>query len=409
MEIKDCTLKKTLLALGLALGMLNAGAASANEFALNEDNEKTMTRLFDGHLLPDQMVHILSRVDSLVPSATIEKGETQRAFLPSSKQLGAVEIEHESKKYDLFDFLALNRIAGLMILKDGRVVLEEYQLGLSPEVRWLSASMVKSVTSTLVGVAIQDGFIKHVDDFVVEYLPELKGSGYEGVTIRQILQMRSGVSWDETYNDAKSDRRQVLALQHEQQPGAFLSFMSTLKRDVPAGSRYNYSTGETYLIGALVEAAVGRPLPDYLSDRIWKPLGMEQDGRWWLMSPEGPITAGGGYAATLRDYSRFAQFIAEGAVIDGKSLVPDDWFEQASVTGTEDRGYGYQWWTYDKTGDDIIHQGAISARGVYGQSMYINPKKKVVIVMLGAQSKTGGMGVIPYDAFHAAVVRQLED
>ena len=156
------------------------------------------------------------------------------------------------------------------------------------------------------------------------------------------------------------------------------------------------------------EAAVNKPLPEYLSERIWQPLGMERDGKWWLMSPEGPITAGGGYAATLRDYARFAQFIASGAVIDGESLVPEGWFEEAGKTGTDDIGYGYQWWTYDKPGDDPIHNGAVTARGVYGQSMYINFDEDLVIVILGAQSKTAGMGVIPYDVFHAEVAKALQ-
>jgi len=399
-------LKTNVVALSLVLG-LSSSMAAPNEYALDSDNEVTMARLFDGHLLPDQMIEVLSSVDQLVPSATIAKGDKVSEFELSDRSLGNVDFEYKDKNYDIFDFMALNRIAGMLILKDGKVVLEEYQLGLEPDMRWLSASMVKSLTSTLVGLAIADGHINSVDDMVVDYLPVLKDSGYDGVTIKQILQMRSGVKWDETYNDPNSDRRQVLDLQHKQEPGAFLEFMSTLEREVPAGSRYNYSTGETYLIGALVEAAVNKPLPEYLSERIWQPLGMERDGKWWLMSPEGPITAGGGYAATLRDYARFAQFIASGAVIDGVSLVPEGWFEEAGKTGTEDIGYGYQWWTYDKPGDDPIHKGAVTARGVYGQSMYINFDENLVIVILGAQSKTGGMGVIPYDVFHAEIVKAL--
>src|SRR5690625_2731134 len=400
-------LKTNVVALSLVLG-LSSSMAAPNEYALDSDNEVTMARLFDGHLLPDQMIEVLSSVDQLVPSATIAKGDKVSEFELSDRSLGNVDFEYKDKNYDIFDFMALNRIAGMLILKDGKVVLEEYQLGLEPDMRWLSASMVKSLTSTLVGLAIADGHINSVDDMVVDYLPVLKDSGYDGVTIKQILQMRSGVKWDETYNDPNSDRRQVLDLQHKQEPGAFLEFMSTLEREVPAGSRYNYSTGETYLIGALVEAAVNKPLPEYLSERIWQPLGMERDGKWWLMSPEGPITAGGGYAATLRDYARFAQFIASGAVIDGESLVPEGWFEEAGKTGIDDIGYGYQWWTYDKPGDDPIHNGAVTARGVYGQSMYINFDEDLVIVILGAQSKTAGMGVIPYDVFHAEVAKALQ-
>lgn len=402
-------LKKYVIGLSIVFATPGILLAAPNEFDLSTNATDTMARLFDGKLLPDQMVEVLSQVDTLVPSATISKGTQSHDFIISNKKLGEIEIKHEGEKYDLFDFLALNRIAGIMILKDGKVVLEEYQLGLKPDMRWLSASMIKSVTSTLVGIAIKDGHIKSLQDAVTDYLPQLKGSGYEDVTLENILQMRSGVSWDETYNDPSSDRRKMLILQHEQKPGAFIEFMSTLTRDEPAGSRYNYSTGETYLIGSLIEAAVGKPLPEYLSERLWQPLGMQQDGRWWLMSSSGPITAGGGYAATLRDYARFAQFVADDAVIDGKKQVPDNWFEQAAISGTEDMGYGYQWWTYDKPNDATINAGALAARGVYGQSMYIHPKENIVVVLLGAQSKTAGRGVIPYDLLHSQVVELLRE
>lgn len=393
-----------ILVVGAALGFVGApvGASSAKI-----DQEK-INNLFDGQLMPDDMVQVLSHVDVLVPSATIKKGAAVVPFEKSSITLPALKITQQDKTYDLYDFLALNRVAGLMILKDGKVVMEQYNLGIDDQTRWLSASMIKSLTSTLVGVAIKDGHIDSVQDQVVKYLPELKGSGYDGVTIEQILQMRSGVQWDETYNDPKSDRRQVLEMQYRQKPGEFLRFMATLTRAHEPGTQYNYSTGETYLVGSLLEAAVGKPLQDYLSEKLWQPLGMEQDGRWWVLSPEGPITAGGGYAATLRDYARLAKFYADKGVLNGQQLVPDGWFESATRSGTPDKGYGYQWWTFDKPTDDPTHRGAFSARGVYGQSMYIHPNAGVVIVLLGAQSKTGGRMVVDYDAFHAAVVQALQ-
>lgn len=371
-------------------------------------DQERINRLFDGQLMPDDMVQVLSHVDVLVPSATIKKGDQVRPFERAGIELPPLRILQNGTTYDLYDFLALNRIAGAMILKDGKVVLEQYNLGITPQTRWLSASMIKSLTSTLVGVAIKEGHIKSVHDQVVDYLPELKGSGYDGVTIEQILHMRSGVKWDETYNDPKSHRRQVLEMQYRQQPGEFLKFMATLERAHEPGTQYNYSTGETYLIGSLLAAATGRPVEEYLSEKLWQPLGMEQDGRWWVMSPEGPITAGGGYAATLRDYTRLASFYANKGVLDGKQLVPDGWFEQATVSATPDKGYGYQWWTYDKPGDAAVHEGAFAARGVYGQAMYINPSAGVVIVLLGAQSKTGGRTVVNYDAFYEAVIEALK-
>src|SRR5262249_44815784 len=155
------------------------------------------------------------------------------------------------------------------VLVDGRVRLERYGLGHGPAGRWTSFSMAKSLTSTLVGAATRDGFIHSVDDPVTRYIAGLRGSAYEGVSIRQLLTMTSGVRWNEDYADLKSD----VALFYETPPDegfdATVSYMRKLPREAPAGEKWLYKTGETNLIGVLVEEATHRKLADYLSEKIW--------------------------------------------------------------------------------------------------------------------------------------------
>src|SRR5699024_183783 len=149
----------------------------------------------------------------------------------------------------------INRVSGLIVIKDGKVYYEDYQLGNHDKTRWMSMSVVKSITATLIGIALNDGYINDIDDPIVTYLPELTGSSYDGVTVLHLLQMASGVAWNETYTDPNSDRRAMLAVQNAQIPGGVLELMAKLPRAAEPGTRWNYSTGETHVAGALVKAA----------------------------------------------------------------------------------------------------------------------------------------------------------
>ena len=282
----------------------------------------------------------------------------------------------------LFDYLATGRVAGILVLKNGEIALEDYELGIGPDTPWLSFSLAKSITSTLVGAAVADRAISSLDDPVVRYVPALKGSAYDGVSIRQILTMSSGVHWDETYTDPKSDRRKMLELQLQGKPGELLRHMGSLPRAAPPGTVWNYSTGETFVLGAVVEGATHRRLPDYLSEKIWSPAGMEHDATWWVDGPDGLAWAGSGIGATLRDYGRFGLIAANQGRVNGRSIVPDGWFEAATVPhmiGGKMVDYGYMWWTGTK--------GAFAAQGIFGQYIYVNPQEHLVIVGLTAQPK----------------------
>jgi CubicO group peptidase (beta-lactamase class C family) len=366
-------------------------------------------QVFDGKMLPRVEVATFEHSDTLFPVKVVQRKGPVRPLRASAIHLKGLQFKSGSQDYDLFDYLAYNRVAGLLIVKNGEVVLEDYELGTGPGARWPSFSMAKSVSSTLLGAAMQQGLIKSLDDPVTQYLPEMKGGAYEGVSIRNILQMASGVKWDETYTDPKSDRRKLLEAQLAQKPGAIIAYMNALQRAGAPGTIWNYSTGESFLIGALLERVTHKPLATYLSETLWSPLGMEKDATWWTESPGGMGLSGSGLGATLRDYARFGSFVLNDGVVDGKRIVPEGWFREACsahLIGGTRVDYGYFWWPIPE--GDAIHHGAFQARGIFGQHMYINPAEKLVIVVLSARPKPDSSSDPVSDtAFFAAVAKAL--
>ena len=367
-------------------------------------------QVFDGTMLPGVEVSTFSHSDTLFPVNVVPRGASIRPFENSPRTLPKIQFQADGETYDLFDYLADNRVAGLLILKNGKVVLEDYELGIRPETRWISFSMAKSISSTLVGAALKQGLIASIDDPVVKYVPALKGGAYDEVTIRQLLEMASGVKWDETYTDPKSDRRKLLDIQLAGKPGSIIAYMKALPRAGAPGTIWNYSTGESFLVGALIEGATHKPLAAYLSETLWAPLGMERDATWWLESTGGMGLAGSGLGATLRDFGRFGRFVLEDGVIDGKRIVPEGWFQEAGkahIMGGRKVDYGYLWWPIPAS--DPIHQDAFQAIGIFGQHLYINPREKLVIVVLSARPKPdAARNPVPDGAFFAAVARALQ-
>ncbi len=226
----------------------------------------------------------------------------------------------------------------------------------------------------MVGAAIKDGYIKSIDDKVSDYIPDLKGSVYDDVTIKQLLTMTSGVKWNEDYGDPKSDV--ALFNSHKAEPGVnvTVSYMRKLKREVPPGTKWVYKTGETNLIGVLVSSATKKNLSDYLSEKIWRPFGMERDASW-LLGSTGQEISGCCLQASTRDFARFGLFILGGGMAAGKPVLPEGWIAAATTKqadiGEAGYGYGYQWWTMD--------DGSYAARGIFGQGIFINPKRKLII------------------------------
>ncbi|MEE2860664.1 MAG: serine hydrolase [Pseudomonadota bacterium] len=386
------------------------GLAHAQDYPHADEPIGTVEDVYDGHLTPDLAVSTFRNIDRLFPTRTIPASQTPRDLPEAPVDLpGMVSYEVGDETYDLYDFLSLDNVAGMIVLKDGKVVYETYQRGNTPETRWMSMSVAKSVTSTLVGAAIVDGHIGGLDDMVVDYVPALDGSAYDGVSIRDILLMASGVEWNETYTDPESDRRDLLRAQIEQRPGAAMEVMAALPRAHEPGTHHTYSTGETQVLGEVVHGAVGMPLADYLAQKIWQPYGMEADANWWLDSPNGVEIGGSGLSATLRDFARFGQFFLEGGMVDGKAILPEGWTETAGqpqeLTGGETIEYGYMWWP--GWTEPSIADGAFAAIGIQGQNIYINPTRNVVIATHMAQPKPVGREpidpLVVFDSIAAAL------
>lgn len=398
-------------AFGLVFFTFLAIAAAAGQVVNPHASEKigTVQQVYDGALLPDIEVNTFRNIDRLFPTRTVRRGARVHPLQISDRPLKNFRFKSDGKEYDLYDYVSLNRVTGLLVLKDGKMAFETYQLGNSEKTRWMSMSVVKSMTATLIGAAIKDGHIRSIDDMVTHYVPELSGSAYDGVSIHNLLQMASGVKWDETYTDPKSDRRRMLEVQQAQQPGGVLALMAKLPRAAAPGARWNYSTGETHVVGALLRSAIGKPLAQYLSERIWSKFGMESDATWWLESPDGLEVGGSGLSATLRDYGRFGLFLQEGGIADGEQVLPDGWIKDAGspkVVAGKQVDYGYMLWPIPNA-RGTINEGAFEARGIFGQHVYVNPTEKVVIAVWSALPKPTGKETVHDNDFFAAVCQAM--
>jgi CubicO group peptidase (beta-lactamase class C family) len=385
-------------------------AGTAGWFSLDKETRGLLATLpTDRDLLfwsepqRDAAFRALDRLPVLAKSHVVAAGGTPSPLPPGPPLALPLDIDA---------YMAQQRSAAIVILQDGKLRLERYGLGFDRAGRWTSFSVAKSVTSTLLGAAVRDGAIKSLDDKVSDYIQEMKGSAYDEVSIRQLLTMTSGVRWNEDYADPASDVARFNNHQPEEGVDALVSYLRRLPRAAPPGTRWNYSTGETNLVGILVTRATGKPLATYLSEKIWRPAGMEQQATW-LLSRTGQEIGGCCLQAATRDFARFGQFILDGARVGagagagGQPVLPDDWLAQATTRqvgiGQPGRGYGYLWWTHD--------DGSFSARGIFGQAIFIDPKRRLVVASNsdwgnGASNRTDGSA---RDLFHQAVQKAIDD
>jgi len=327
---------------------------------------------------PEQQLKWYPAIETVYPVRAVPRGPKVRELPKAERQITSVAwTDAAGKAWTLDSYMAAYRVSGVIVLHDGKVVLERYGLGRKPTDRWTSMSVAKSVTSLLAGAAIQDGKLK-LDDPVERFVPELKGSGYDGVTVRQLLMMSSGVRWNEAYEDPNSDLARMGRLA-DTQKDPLLMTLASLPREHAPGSTFHYNTAETHLAGVVVARAVGKPLADYLSQKIWKPYGMEADAAW-MIDPLGREAAGCCLSMRLRDYARVGQFALENGVADGKPVLPPWWIAESTKVQIPNgqpapNGYGYFWW---------IGARAYEASGINGQSILVYPKARIVIAVNSA-------------------------
>jgi len=391
--------KPILFLLGLFIaavlsgGCFNALSAVAADSSINPAQDVENFGPLDNLMFwtPREKIAGFRNIDKFYQTRKIQRGDMVYPLPVDLADLSAVHYEVGGKTFTTDDFMTHNKVAGLLIIKNNRIITERYELGNAATSRWISFSVAKSVSSMLVGAAIQDGYINSVDDKVTDYIPHLKGSSYADVTIRDVLHMASGTKWNEDYDDPKSDVNTM--------PRGILKIFKVLgeKQQVAKpGKKFNYNTAETDLVGAIVRSAIGNNLATYLTDKIWVPFGMESDASWLLHGPGEGERGGCCINATLRDYGRLGLFaMQEGVLADGTRIFPEGWMKESTRPSEGYAGYGYLWW---------LSGNSYSARGVFGQLIYINPEQKLVIAMHSAWEKAGSPD---YNAHQSAFVRAV--
>jgi len=304
--------------------------------------------------------------------------------LPQSEQPITLpqEFSFEGQALSVDEFLNTTGTNGLLVLHNDEIKFERYYQGHSAQGRHISWSMAKSFTSALLGVAVDEGHIKSIQQPVTDYLPILKGSGYDGVSIKDVMQMSSGVKFNEDYGDFYSDINRmgrIFAMN-----GALDEFVASLTREREPGTLNHYVSMDTQVLGMVLAAATDRTITDYMEEKLWHKLGVEKNA-YWLIDSAGMEMAFGGLNVTLRDYARFGRLYLNLGNWNGEQLVPKQWVldswtmdaphllpkEKSAETGLG-WGYGYQWW--------IPAEGEYMAVGVYNQFIYIKPDQNLVIV-----------------------------
>lgn len=315
-----------------------------------------------------------ANVDKVTTVNTIRRGERAQALTPAPRDLAGFTYTVKGTRRTLDDFMAQMNVVGLIVVTDGRIVFERYGQGHTADTRWTSFSVAKSVTSLLYGAAIKDGHVKSLDEPIIKYVPELAGTSYDGVTLRHLLQMSSGVAWNGDPSDPKSDVSQLSRLNREGGFRAQVAYMGQRPRTAPPGQRFNYNTGETDLAGAALRAAVGKTLSEYLSDRIWRPFGMESDGYWITMRGSDLERGGCCISATLRDYARIGLVpLNDGVGPDGTRVLPEGWIRESTLPSAATERYGMYWW--------LRPNGRYFASGVFGQHIEIAPAERTVVAI----------------------------
>ena len=318
----------------------------------------------------DHIVTNFSNMDRLFLTRPLSRGDGPVSPLPDGP---AATLPPE-----VADWVAARNVTAMVILKDGQVVHESYYLGTGPDDLRISWSVAKSLLSALFGIVLAEGKIDNLDDPVTKYVPELAGSAYDGTTIRQILTMSSGVAFNEDYLDFWSDINRmgrVLALGQSMD-----GFAAGLKdRDAEPGSRWHYVSIDTHVLGMIIRGATGEDIPDLMERHILHPMGLEA-APYYVTDGYGVSFVLGGMNMTTRDYARFGQMIAQGGMWQGRQIVPRDWIEAATTPSAPGgAGYGYQWWIADGAGP-----GEVNAQGIYGQYIWIDRARNIVIAVNAA-------------------------
>jgi len=352
-------------------------------------------RLTDLNLFSGQRQYEnFARLGDLLPTVKMKASQSPSPFGAGSPESLPDTYSFRGSPKVTEDFLTRTDTAAMLVLKDGRIRHESYRLSGGREVQWISWSVAKSFVSALVGIAISEGAIGSLDQPISDYVAVDPGSAYDGVSIRNVLQMSSGARWNENYNDPTSDVHRLAAAM----AGAMSldSFVATMVPDTAPGTVCRYNSGDTQALGALLVRATGRPLATYMREKLVEPLGFESDS-YWLVDSSGMEMAFAGLLSTARDFAKLGELYRNLGRFGDTQIVPEKWVRDSTrATAAHlqpgrpiladhalDLGYGYQWWLLDGV------RGEYSAIGVYNQLVYVDPSRRMTIVKLSANPEYG--------------------
>ncbi len=337
-------------------------------------------------ILKGNLADNFRKLDHFYPFRVVRRSGPVFEFVERPGQF-PLSYDHNDLSSNLEEFLKRTKTTGLLVLKNKELLVERYWQGYTKESLAVSFSVAKSFTSALVGIALEAGLIASIDDPVTDYVPELLGSGYEGVPIKHILQMCSGIRFVEEYDLDDADI--MVMRQHIEAGGSIKAYAATLEAEHSSGEVYNYASIDTQVLGMLLENVTGMSPSDYLQEKIWGVLGMESDAKW-VSDQHGTVLTYSLFNVSLRDYAKFGLLYLNRGLWNGKRLISKEWIQQSVTPEKEflklkdfysvgwDIGYGYQWWVPEGT------EGEFTALGIYGQYIYVNPSKEIVIVKTSA-------------------------
>lgn len=335
-------------------------------------------QLFD----EDVIVANFSDMKSIAPTITIKRSGKVNPFGHQPRPLPESFV-YKSESRSIATFLENSSTTALVVIKGNDITFEAYYQGTNALDQRISWSMAKSFLSAIFGVAVNEGLIPDLNQAVTDYVPDLKGSGYDGVSIKNVLQMSSGVYFNEDYGDFHSDINRfgrIMAL-----GGSFDDFAASLSKEREQGTYMHYVSINTHVLGMVLRAATGRSIVDYFDEKLWSKLGTEQDAIY-ISDSEGEPMVLGGLNLISRDYARFGKLYRDHGVINGEQAIPARWIEDSItpdaphlIPGVRDNsdtdlGYGYHWWIPQNA------DGEFMAIGIYGQYIYVNRKADVIIV-----------------------------
>lgn len=385
---KDLIINPVAVAISVCMGaVLSSAPAAGQTFEADYPVPETVREL-RRHMNDADVSSLTFRtIDTIMNTRTVHRSGPVWKFDRQSADLDFT-YSYEGVVRPANDALTRTFTNALLIMKDGKIVFEHYLNNSDERDRFISWSMSKSITSILIGIAIEEKLIMSVDDKVTRYVPELAGTGYSDASIKDLLQMRSGIDFEERYDfHNPSPHAEAFEMAMVRDDRDYAQTALTVAAAEPAGETFEYRTLDTAVLGWVLSRATGSSITDFTASRLWSDLGAEGEAAWLVNGPPGGQREfnGAGFIARLRDYGRIGQMMLNGGVADGRRIVSEAWVDESTAPSSSDGqtaadstrglGYGYQWWTVPGT-------DAYTAVGLQGQFIFVDPETQTVVVKL---------------------------